>query len=115
MCNGLERLEGRVFLDAGPLPSFTWRMEDRYGVDLNRNGLFDLPNSRGYAAPKGFGVELDGSGTQSEGVIRQYQWTVSGAGLKKPVVVRGATAVKRVGLPEGTFNVELKVTDAGKG
>jgi hypothetical protein len=108
-----EILERRVHLAATPLPSFTWKMEDRYGTDANHNGLIDLPNSRGYADPKGFAVDLDATGTQSDTPIKSYQWTFSGVGLRKPLVLKSARAmVNKVRLPQGTFNVELKVTDA---
>ena len=110
----VEMLEGRNLMAGPPLPAFTWRMGDRYGVDTNHNGLIDLPNARAYADPKGFAVDLDASGTQNGVAIKSYQWTVTGPGLKKPIVRSSRSAVGRVVLPQGTFNVELKVTDAGK-
>lgn len=111
----LEALECRAHFAATPLPDFAWKMEERYGVDANHNGLIDLPNSRQYANPRGFPIDLDASASRSDTRIVKYQWTFSGGELKKPLVVKSNhPLVEKLLVPQGTFNVELKVTDAAK-
>jgi hypothetical protein len=120
----VQHLEARTFLSAvfesdGSAPpiqaDFSWSMADRYGLDLNRNGLIDLPNSKSYVNPSAYVVKLDASSTASPLAVTAYRWTISGAGLSVPLVGSGQKLSARIPkLGEYTVNLEVEDSAGGK-
>jgi lysophospholipase L1-like esterase len=95
-------------------------MPDRFGLDVDLDGLVDLPNTPEYAVGPGSGlfeVVLDGrlsTGTMDGGRVilplLRYDWSIDGARLPAPVVAADGGPSYRVTLPEGTYDVSLTVT-----
>lgn len=106
-----------------------WSMPARFGLDLNGNGLIDIPNSIDYvlnldpgSCASGcdgvvpvFSVLLDAtslrlhdeSGTVLP--IEAYTWTVIDSSIGSPTVTVGGLQAT-VELPEGQFEVALEIT-----
>lgn len=96
----------------GPVPVFSWRMSDRYGLDSNNNGRIDMPNSKAYVNPASYTIRLDASSTMSPLAITSYKWTISGGGLSAPLGYTGQKISAKV--PKlGKYTVKLDVVDSG--
>ncbi len=124
----IQQTDGQL----GAVIEFSWRMQERFGLDENRNGIVDIRNTRAYAfnvaegtpipGEPDFVVELDaGKGgvgysplLRGQGVA--YAWRISGKSDKGTTVSKeftgsGPRATFRV--PEGNYTVDLRVTGAG--
>lgn len=105
-------------------PSFTWSMPDRYGVDRDRDGIIDLPNTAAYVqgadpgtcvadcGPPEFPVEflasIDGAVEAGTIAIVTYEWTLHPAGGEPRTYARHDPRLT-VRLPEGRVDVRLRV------
>jgi len=99
------------------VPAFRATMPDRFGLDADRDGIIDLPNTAAYvnsgAGPALFGLQLDASQSRATvaGValpIVEYRWHITGEG--GPSLVRtGPLPVIEVRLPEGSYVVTLDI------
>lgn len=106
------------------VPAFQATMPDRFGLDADRDGIIDLPNTTVYVhngvGPARFGLRLDASESRATqaGValpIVEYRWHITGEG--GPSLVRtGPLPVIEVRLPEGSYLVTLDIrADLGWG
>ena len=64
--------------------SIDWEAEKRFGVDLNRNGKIDIPNSYEYVHPEAFYLDifLTGNGSDLNELLQRpqrFRWTVRDA------------------------------------
>ncbi|MFZ4574711.1 MAG: hypothetical protein ACOYN0_09960, partial [Phycisphaerales bacterium] len=94
----------------GTKAQWTWSMPDRYGVDRNNDGRFDVPNTQAYANPtNGFDVRFDaGESTSGAGVL-SYLWTIANqAGVVQFTQTLSAFTAQ---LFEQIYVVSLRVTD----
>lgn len=116
----------------GAVIEFSWRMQERFGLDENRNGIVDIRNTRAYAfnvaegtpipGEPDFVVELDASKgvvgypplLRGQGVA--YAWRISGTSDKGTTVSKeftGAGTKATFRVPEGNYTVDLRVTGTG--
>lgn len=105
--------------------SLSWKMPDRYGVDRNRNGITDLPNTKSYVqntevcdeheAPR-FRVEfrLSYSSTYGTGGLPTWtnfpiKWKVTSSNLSEPITKDSHPANRShkftICLPEGRHTI----------
>lgn len=99
---------------AATVPVIDWSMPDRF-VDGNGDGIVDYPDGTadvptGVAVrPGSWHVDLDACGSQTEGAA-SYEWRV----VEQPLAVTGGPGCGDFDLvvpQEGTYRVELRVTD----
>src|ERR1044071_10294333 len=115
--------------------NFDWKMDRRFGLDNNSNGMIDVPNTSAYVNPNvangkpRFHVELYSVGSRiifNNHVIvpDSYTWTIRDLGgqvLKTGTVNEAAATSESVirGTPrgnwrtllaEGVYEIELKIT-----
>ncbi len=108
--------------------SFDWSVPDRFGLDSNRDGRIDIPNTTEYVlnlaagtcAPgcdgvvPTFSVVLDASEVSmvddrgAPRPIDTFGWTVSGEGID-PIEVTAGSSQAVVELAEGSYDVTLEV------
>src|SRR6266850_8136685 len=99
---------------------FTWKMEDRYGLDRNRDGFLDLPNTYEYAhnmagawdsstdvEPR-FNVTFDASPVPGMRTPTTYSWQATGPVTK---TFQSTGTHWSDSLPEGAYSVTLTVSD----
>ena len=110
------------------MPEIDWWVPDRFGIDEDDDGLFDVPNTAEYlralppgscspscpSGPPAFPVILDGSDSISEaGPIEEYRWEIrSDSDVIESVA--GSDPVAEVRLPEGRYTVSLTVRSGGR-
>lgn len=93
--------------------SIDWEAEKRFGVDLNRNGKIDIPNSYEYVHPEAFYLDifLTGSGGDLNELMQRpqrFRWTVRSTNGN--ILIEEETAAPRLkaALPEqGDYNVTV--------
>ena len=91
--------------------SIDWEAEKRFGVDLNRNGKIDIPNSYEYVHPEAFYLDifLTGNGSDLNELLQRpqrFRWTVRDAAGN--VLIEEETRAPRLkaALPEqGDYSV----------
>ncbi|MFO0910958.1 MAG: hypothetical protein U0794_21905 [Isosphaeraceae bacterium] len=79
----LEALEERQLLTV----DFDYVMAPRFGLDLNHNGLIDLPNTATYAQVSSFQFTLTVSGDTNPDPTVDYKWSLQPPGGGQPVVI----------------------------
>src|SRR6058998_3936218 len=90
---------------------FEWRLEDRFGLDLDGDGLIDIPNTAEYAQPATLRVLLDATGTRlvvggTPVPPTRYDWWVSDTGGRR--FKRTDVPQVEFALPMGTYEVHLQ-------
>ncbi|MDX2039318.1 MAG: hypothetical protein SFX72_21905 [Isosphaeraceae bacterium] len=110
----LEPLEPRELLAV----DFDFAMADRFGLDLNRNGIIDLPNTATYAQASTFSVALAvvDDAAPGPGVIYDFTLRRIGAGATAPFrLTRSASAFvgdgRTLQLPQGDYRVAFQRFD----
>lgn len=107
---------------AGPITvrvSIEWSMEPRFGMDADRDGRIDLPNTVAYVQGRvGSGcdpcpeprhaVTLRGAVAGDAVPVRSWTWIISGGGLPEPLVYPRLDGDLVALLPEGRFQVEAR-------
>jgi len=67
---------------ATPVAEFDWRMPDRYGIDQNGDGLFDVNPPASFIFPANWPVTLDACASNGDGSpITEYRWQIAGPGI----------------------------------
>jgi hypothetical protein len=107
----LEALETRALMAVG----FDYVMAPRFGLDLNRNGLIDLPNTATYAQPSSLSLSFTVVDDPNPFLETVYSWsmrpTTSGG---TPVVVQRTAAqiaagdAPTVSVPAGTYTTTFQ-------
>jgi lysophospholipase L1-like esterase len=116
---GLEVLEARELLSVG----FDYTMAERFGLDLNDNGLIDLPNTATYAQPETLSLSFSVLDDPDPDPSTTYTWTMRPPIGNPTVVSRTAaqiasgdlpTAIVPAGVYSTTFDrvVDGEVTDS---
>ena len=70
--SGIEALEPRELLSVG----FDYQMAERFGLDLNDNGLIDLPNTASYAQPEALSLSFSVLDDPSPDPSTTYSWSL---------------------------------------
>jgi len=105
-------------------PWFEWSMPDRYGIDGDRDGLVDMPNTESYVHgtvdsrcvpacpdpvfPVAFEAHLGDSVAPAAFPMIRYEWTLRPAAGPAQSFARHAPQLI-VSLPEGSVTVTLRV------
>lgn len=95
---------------------FDWKMADRFGIDANRNGLIDLPNTFQYASPDKFVVQFTPiiTGAALSQINRfqiRYKWTTPEESVSyviDRIVIKSANVA--FSLPQGDHKIILEVS-----
>jgi hypothetical protein len=107
-----------------PVASFDWRMTDRFGLDNNRNGILDMPNSFEYShnlepgtcrrvacggVVATFEITLMAALTGVDSTISDvlYKWDLTGAGIVGSIHREASLPELKVRLAEGQYDVTL--------
>jgi len=111
----VESLEQRQLLAV----DFDYALADRFGIDLNRNGRIDLPNTAQYAQPSSLSVTLSVLGDSSPPPQTSYRWELYPAAGGLPVVVeRSAREIAenppRLDLRMGNYDTQFQRIVAGR-
>ena len=99
----------------GMHPLVTFSMTDRFGLDIDGNGLIDIPNTIEYVRngmEARFDVQLlagvDGlDADRFQGGTHEFRWEVTGPALEAPLLFSTAYPELAIALPEGTFAVRV--------
>lgn len=98
-----------------PVARFDWRMPDRYGLDPDGDGLWDVNLTPSFLFPPSWQVRLDGcASTGGDTAINAYHWHIVGPGLAMPLDTTATGCATDVSLPQqGGYMVTLNVQTAG--
>ncbi|TMI24853.1 hypothetical protein E6H36_07805, partial [Candidatus Bathyarchaeota archaeon] len=93
---------------SGPSARFEWKMNDRYGLDRDNDGLIDYDYSYGYVHPQSFTVHLDGCSSlpESNRAGASYKWTIPAVTTRTD-----GCAIDQAFLAQGPYSVTFTVTD----
>lgn len=110
-----DPLEARLLLAV----DFDYAMADRFGLDLNRNGIIDLPNTAQYAQAPTFALTLSVDGDPSPDPTVVYRWQLQPPTGGTPIAIqRKASAMAAnppvLNLPQGTYATTFRRLDQGR-
>src|SRR4051812_7296140 len=91
----VEVLEDRRLLAVG----FDYAMAERFGRDLNHNGLIDEPNTASYAQPATLQLTFSVSGDTNPPPSTIYRWTMKPPSGTPTTVQRTAAQIAAGNLP----------------
>lgn len=99
---------------ATPVAEFDWRMPDRYGIDQNGDGLFDVNPPASFIFPANWPVTLDACASNGDGSpITEYRWQIAGPGIAGIVTRTSPTCTHVYPFPtQGAYAVTLTITTA---
>ncbi len=111
----IESLEDRFLLAA----DFDYKMADRFGLDLNHNGLIDLPNTAQYAQATTFSLTLSVNNDPTPDSTVLYTWVLNPPGSGPNIKVQRlasdmATNPPVLNLPQGVYQTTFRRYDMGK-
>ncbi|WZO96139.1 hypothetical protein EP7_003123 [Isosphaeraceae bacterium EP7] len=90
-----EHLESRQLLTV----DFDFAMAERFGLDLNKNGLIDLPNTATYAQPAALTLTFSVLDDPNPAPSTIYQWTMQPSTGSPTIVQRTAAQIASGNLP----------------
>src|SRR5262249_48543410 len=110
----IEALEPRRLLAL----DFDYAMADRFGLDLNHNGLIDLPNTATYAQPSKYSLTFSVLDDPSPDPSTVYTWTIRPPARPPTVVRRTPVQIASgdpptVRVPQGVYATTLAKTVGG--
>lgn len=96
---------------------FDWRMPQRYGIDQDGDGLWDVNPPATFIFPANWPVTLDACASDGgSSPVTQYRWQIAGPGIPGTVVQTTAACTYVYPFPgQGTFDVTLTVSTAAGG
>jgi lysophospholipase L1-like esterase len=106
----LEALEPRELMAVG----FDYAMAERFGQDLNHNGLIDLPNTATYARPTTLNLTFSVLDDPNPDPSTLYSWSMQPPGNGSPTVVErtagqiGSGNLPTVSVPAGTYSTTFQ-------